>query len=79
MTNARAFYLDLNLEAAAATSAGGGADGGSTLINSDWQCIIDLSDLHQNFHDFTLYGLIPTKIRLKQLRVLRGEFVKMGR
>ena len=77
MTNARAFYLDLNLSDV--TVAVGGDGGNTTLINSDWQYIIDLSDLHQNFHDFTLYGLIPTKIRLKQLRVLRGEFVKMGR
>ena len=66
MTNARAFYLDLDTTTTA-------------LNSSDWQCIIDMSDLHQNFHDFTLYGLIPTKIRLNQLRILRGEFVKMGR
>ena len=67
MTNARAFYLDLDTTT-------------TTALNSSyWQCIIDMSDLHQNFHDFTLYGLIPTKIRLNQLRVLRGEFVKMGR
>ncbi len=73
MTNCKAFYLDVSRgaeERAAATEC--------------WQSLVDLSDFGINSssnggNDFTVYGLLPTKIRLEQLRVLRGHLVKMSK
>lgn len=50
-----------------------------TVEEQNWSPLIDLSDVSQNFRNFTLYGLFPAKIRLSQLRVWNGAFVKMGR